>query len=124
MDLGGFGRPVLPLSALHGELLDPLSFGQHFSVSPGVDVCGRDVLKRLVVSLVVVVGNEVSDGLLELPRELWALVREVTGQLPGRELRAFQGPVNHLLADQTANQPRPNSPFSRPESWQCYQRHR
>ena len=68
-------------------------------MATAVDVRGRDVLQRPVLSLVVVVSNEVSDGLLELPREVWALVREVTGQLPGRELRAFQGQIDDLLAD-------------------------
>ncbi len=39
-------------------------------MSPVVDVCGRYVLERLVVALVVVVGDDVYDGRLEVPREV------------------------------------------------------
>ena len=52
-----FGH-VLLLPLLHRSSFDLRSFGQHFVVSPKVDIGGRDVVERLVVALVVVVGEQ------------------------------------------------------------------
>ena len=67
MNLGGFCRPILPLSSHHCEPLDLGSLRQHLAVPSVVDVCRRDVVERLVVALVVVVADEVPEGRLQLP---------------------------------------------------------
>ena len=71
--LGRLVGQVLLLPALHRESLDLRSFGEHRVLSPEVDIRGRHVVERLVVALVVVVGDEVADCGLQLPREVVVL---------------------------------------------------
>ena len=40
---------------------------QHFISSAFVDISGRHVIKRLVVSLVIVMGNPLGNGLFKFP---------------------------------------------------------
>ena len=50
-----------------GLLLDDLALSKHLLLPAKENIGGSDVVERFVITLVVVVGHEIGDSLLELP---------------------------------------------------------
>ena len=64
---------VLKASGLDGVAFDPFSFQQDGLTPPEVDISRRQIADALVAPQMVVVGDEITDFLLEIAREVVVL---------------------------------------------------
>jgi hypothetical protein len=64
---------VLKASGLDGVAFDPFSFQQDGLTPPEVDISRRQIADALVAPQMVVVGDEITDVLLEIAREVVVL---------------------------------------------------
>ena len=67
---------MLQASGFDGVAFDPFSFQQDGLTTPEVDVGRREVADTLVVSEMVVVGDEVADLLLEIAGQVVVLEQD------------------------------------------------
>src|SRR5512139_4232526 len=67
---------VVQASVLDGLLFDPFSFQQDGLAAPEVDVGRRQISNALVVSQMVVVGDELADLSLEVTRQIVILEQD------------------------------------------------
>ena len=85
-----FGQVFL-LPSFHRQSLDLVSLGQHRVLSSEVHIRRRHVVKRFVITLVVVVRDEVPQGRFQLPGKVVVLLVSPFILVPASELAFAEG---------------------------------
>ena len=103
---------VMQASGFDGLSFDPFSFQQDGVAAPEVDVSRGEVGDTLVVSQVVVVGNEVADPGLKIARQVVVLEQDAVLQrlVPAFDLALGLGMQRRAADVIDAPVPEPRSP--------------